>query len=126
MEGGAYVTAPDYAELLLMVLRGGVCGENRVLSEAAVTDMLTSRYPDGFRSGLGDAYPFGGYGLGWWIGDGNPNFFEDSGAFGAVPWLDLARGYGGFLVVEADNTVGRALANEIRPLIDAQIDAAGG
>ena len=64
----------------------------------------------------------GGYGMGWWVGADDPDYVEDAGAFGAVPWLDLGRGYGAYLVVEATAMQGRTLANEIRPLIEEQID----
>ena len=36
MEGGAYITTGDYAKLLLMHLRGGMCGDTQVLSQDAL------------------------------------------------------------------------------------------
>ena len=117
-----------------MQLRGGTCGDERVLSEAAVERMQTDRvgpvYGADPAATLGGGNPasveegraLGGYGLGWWVGADDPEYVEDAGAFGAVPWLDLGRGYGAYLVVEATAMQGRTLANEIRPLIEAQID----
>ena len=43
MEGGAYVTPGDYAKLLLMHLRGGRCGDEQVLSQAALDRMHADR-----------------------------------------------------------------------------------
>ncbi len=43
MEGGAYIDPPDYAELLLMHLRGGRCGDTQVLTDAAVDRMHADR-----------------------------------------------------------------------------------
>ena len=134
MEGGVYASPDDYTKLLLMQLRGGTCGDERVLSEAAVERMLTDRVGPAYGADLsamfGAANPasveegqaLGGYGMGWWVGADDPDYVEDAGAFGAVPWLDLGRGYGAYLVVEATAMQGRTLANEIRPLIEEQID----
>ena len=94
IEGGGYTTPHDYAELLLMLLRGGTCGGTQVLSPAAIDLMLTDR--------IGPAYngttPGGtGYGLGWTV-DGPIR--TDPGAFGAMAWLDLEDGYGAYFVLE--------------------------
>ena len=64
-----------------------------------------------------------GWSLDWWVGADDPDYVEDAGAFGAVPWLDLGRGYGAYLVIESTSQQGRALANKIRPAIEEQIDA---
>lgn len=134
MEGGVYSSPDDYSKLLLMQLRGGTCDDERVLSEAAVTRMQTDRVGPAYGADLtamfGAGNPaateegraLGGYGMGWWVGADDPDYLEDAGAFGAVPWLDLGRGYGAYLVVEATTQQGRELANKIRPLIEAQID----
>jgi CubicO group peptidase (beta-lactamase class C family) len=118
MEGGAYITAPDYATLLLMALRGGMCGDTRVLSEESVERMQTDRVGDYGGEVVGG---FEGYGLGWFVSE-DGSYIEDGGAFGAVPWIDLGRRYGAYLVVEDSSRVGRELAGRVRPLIDQQID----
>ena len=140
MEGGAYASARDYSTLLLMQLRGGVCGDERVLSEESVRRMQTDRVvatygadmSSTFGGGVGAAEEddeeaggrrtLGGYGLGWWIGADDAGYVEDAGAFGAVPWLDLDRGYGAYLIVEATARQGRSLAGELQPVIEEQID----
>ncbi len=120
MEGGAFITAPDYAQLLLMHLRGGRCGDNQVLSADAVDRMHTERVVATY-GGQTKSTETGGYGLGWWIDLEDPSHIEDGGAFGAVPWLDLTDGYGVYLVVEATNRVGDELADVLRPMIDEQM-----
>lgn len=139
MEGGAFVSPSDYSKLLLMHLRGGVCERGRVLSESSTERMHTDRAVDTYGADLGiggggepaersesepdSGSPYEGYGLGWWLGaDGH---IEDAGAFGAVPWLDLERGYGAYLVVEDSGATGRELAVSLRSIIESEIDAVG-
>ena len=43
LEGGAYVTTGDYGVLLLMHLRDGMCGDNRVLSAESLDRMHSDR-----------------------------------------------------------------------------------
>ena len=51
MEGGVYVAPPDYAELLLMHLRGGRCGDAQVLSQAALDRMHADRIGPAYGAG---------------------------------------------------------------------------
>ena len=44
--GGAFVTPPDYARLILMLLREGRCDDGQVLSPSAVEAMLADRIGD--------------------------------------------------------------------------------
>jgi CubicO group peptidase (beta-lactamase class C family) len=120
MEGGAYVDPLDYAELLLMHLRGGRCGDTQVLSEAAVDRMHADRIGPTYDgdTGFDDR---SGYGLGWWILDGDDAVIEDGGAFGSVPWLDLDDGYGVYLLLEDRARTGARLAEQVRPLIHGQM-----
>jgi CubicO group peptidase (beta-lactamase class C family) len=115
MEGGAYVTAPDYARLLLMLLRDGRCEDAQVLSPAAVDRMLADRTAEVYDgSGTG-----AGYGLGWFV-DRATGRHTDPGAFGSVPWLDVDADHGAFLVIEGAGAVGSALAAELfEPVADA-------
>ena len=113
MEGGAYSNAVDYAGLLLMHLRDGVCGDTQVLSTEALARMHSDR--------IGPAYdgttPLGGgYGMGWWV-DRTTGIISDAGAYGAVPWLDVDAGYGAVLIVESDGGSGGALGFELIPTI---------
>jgi len=115
MEGGAYVTPSDYARLLLMLLRDGRCDDTRVLSAAAVDDMLADRIGDVYSGSDNGA----GYGLGWFV-DRSTGRRTDPGAFGSVPWLDVDAGHGAFLVIEDSSRVGNELARELfGPVADA-------
>jgi CubicO group peptidase (beta-lactamase class C family) len=115
MEAGAYVTTGDYGKLLLMHLRGGACGDNQVLTQESLDRMHADRIRDVYG---GDAYSAGrGYGMGWWV-DRESGRISDEGAYGAVPWLDLADGYGAYLVIEADSATGNELAGLLYDIVD--------
>jgi CubicO group peptidase (beta-lactamase class C family) len=119
IEGGAHVTPPDYARLLLMLLREGRCDDARVLSPTAVEQMLADR--------IGDVYGGSdngrGYGLGWAV-DRSTGRRLDPGAYGSVAWLDVDAAHGAFLVVEATNAVGNELAARLfDPVADAITNA---
>ena len=122
IEGGGYITAPDYAKLLLMHLRGGKCGDNEVLSPEAVETMQTDRvaaYGGKPTLGSGDESPYNGYGLAWWIDD---QTVVDPGAYGAFPFLDRKREYGAMIMFEANNTIGGKIGFAVKPVLDSIID----
>jgi CubicO group peptidase (beta-lactamase class C family) len=114
IEGGAYATTGDYAKLLLMHLRGGTCGENQVVSQAALDTMHADRIAAAYDGSIGAST---GYGMGWWI-DRETGRISDGGAYGSVPWLDLADGYGAYLVIEADSNSGGELAGLLENVVD--------
>ncbi|MEO6571876.1 MAG: serine hydrolase [Ilumatobacteraceae bacterium] len=116
MEGGAYITARDYATLLQMHLRDGRCGDDQVVSPGALERLHTDRIGPTYD---GSAFSDGtGYGMGWWV-DRASGRISDPGAYGSVPWLDLEDGYGAFLVIEADSGTGAQLAGELYDVIEA-------
>jgi CubicO group peptidase (beta-lactamase class C family) len=118
MEGGAYVTTGDYAKLLLMHLRGGSCDGTQVLSQDALDRMHTDRIGEVYD---GEAFSPGfGYGMGWVI-DRESGRVVDGGAYGAVAWLDLADGFGAYLVLEADSIAGSNLAGQLYDIIDEAV-----
>jgi CubicO group peptidase (beta-lactamase class C family) len=117
MEGGVYTTADDYAALLLMHLRNGMCGDTRVLSPEALDRMHSDRILEAYE---GTTFTGGGYGMGWWV-DRNSGRISDAGAYGSVPWLDLEDGYGAYLVVEADSITGNRLAGELYDVVEAAV-----
>lgn len=122
-EGGAYVNAPDYGQLLLMHLRGGACGDTQVLSPEAIDTMhadrigLTYGGDAGVRGSTGEGT---GYGMGWWV-DRETGRISDAGAYGSVPWLDLDDGYGAYLVIEADAGTGNQLAALIEEVVHTAV-----
>ena len=125
MEGGVYTTTADYAKLLLMHLRDGMCGRNSVLAPQSVERLHADRILDVYEGTAGGGR-FGGYGLGWWVDRGSDSLITDPGAYGSVPWLDEERGYGGFIVLEADSGIGGQLFERLYPLANAAVDAAHG
>ena len=120
IEGGAYTTTGDYAELLLMHLRGGRCSDGRSLSADAIERMHADRIADVY----GGTAPGGqGYGMGWWI-DRQSGRINDNGAYGAVPWLDVDGGFGAYLVIEQDVFVGLEIADALRQPVEDAVTAA--
>ena len=117
MEGGAYIAPRDYAALLLMHLRGGRCGDTQVLSQAALDRMHADRIGPVYGA---DAGPGAGYGMGWWV-DRASGRITDPGAYGSVPWLDLADGYGAYLVIEADSPTGGQLAQQLFDVVERAV-----
>ncbi len=111
IEGGAYIAAPDYAKLLLMHLRGGVCGDTQVFSQESLDTMHADRVAAAYDQ-PGDT----GYGMGWWM-DRSTGRISDGGAWGTIPWLDLDDGYGVVLVLEDSGANGQTLRAEIEGLI---------
>jgi len=121
MEGGAYATIGDYGKLLLMHLRGGTCGDRRVLSESSVRRMREDRIAlYGASTGTG----YEGYGFGWWIDRDNPALAIDPGAYGAYAWIDEERGYAGFFALENNTAIGAELFVRVLPLIARSVESA--
>jgi CubicO group peptidase (beta-lactamase class C family) len=121
IEGGAYITAGDYAKLLLMHLRGGLCGDTRVLSEESVMRMQKDRI-----AAYGGVTPdpsYAGYGLGWWVDRVHAGSVSDPGAYGAVPWIDGGRKYGAMILLESTAQLGAQLREQVKPLVEAAFDA---
>ncbi len=125
IEGGAYTTARDYGEILLMHLRGGQCPGGAVLSEQSVARMQEDRIAMYGGSTIDPRFP--GYGLGWWISRDEPGVVSDAGAYGATPWLDVNRGYGVMIILESGASAlaasGADLWSEVKPIVDSIFDA---
>lgn len=123
IEGGSYVNVEDYGKIVHMHLRGGLCGETEVLSEEAVARMQADRILEVYEGSTGISGSMAGYGLGWWIDRTNAGVFTDPGAYGSVAWLDLPRGYGGFIAIEGEAALGVVLAGAAKAAVDPIIDA---
>ena len=95
IEGGAISNMQDYGKLLLMQLRGGQCGDNRVMSQESVEFMQVDR--SGELTGIFSGFS---YGMGWAISQRMPGVILDIGLFGSVGWLDIERGIGGYIAVD--------------------------
>ena len=116
LEAGAYVTTGDYGALLLMHLRDGMCGDNQVLSAESLDRMHSVRIMAAYGSDVWGS----GYGMGWWV-DRENGRITDGGLYGTVPWLDLADGYGAYLVVEADSPTGNTLAGLLYEVVEEAV-----
>ena len=119
--GGAITNLADYAKLLQVHLNGGFCGDQQVLTQTALDRMRVDR------GGAVSINPTP-YGMGWWISSDNPGVYDDPGAFGAISFIDVERGIGGYIAIDdyssedADAPV--ALVQQtIIPLIQAVIDS---
>ena len=112
IEGGAISNLKDYAKLLLMHLRGGVCDEGEVMSSTSVERLQIDRTSD-----LPGNFTDFSYGMGWWILQSMPGVVMDPGLYGSIGWLDTERGIGGFVAIDDYSyTLIDALQNPLRPL----------
>ncbi|MFO1078655.1 MAG: serine hydrolase [Planctomycetota bacterium] len=113
--GGAVSSLDDYARFVQMLVAGGVAGDHRVLSRAAIDTMLRDEVPERVEvRAAGFAADHVRYGLGTWLlplGDGLVRA-TDPGAFGFTPWLDRDLGIGAVFAVR-DRT-GRVLPSVLR------------
>ena len=119
--GGAITNLADYAKLLQVHLNGGYCGETQILSEAALAEMRVDR------GGVVAKDPVP-YGMGWWIDTDNPGVYDDPGAFGSVSFLDVERGFGGYVAIDDYTRVdadapARLVRRDIIPLLQSAFDA---
>lgn len=122
IEGGMYTTIENYAEILLMHLRGGTCGDHRVLSEASVSRMQEDRIADAYdgTTSLDPTMP--GYGLGWWMSRPNTTL-SDTGAYGASPWMDVERRYAAMFLMEGKAEQGATFRVQSAPIIEEILDS---
>jgi CubicO group peptidase (beta-lactamase class C family) len=115
IEGGLFTNVTDYGKILLMHLRGGQCGDARILSEGAVAQMREDRLlayggstndqmkiilTGADETSVDMALDLAGYGMGWWIDRRNAGVFADPGAYGSNAWIDMNLGYGAFVAIE--------------------------
>lgn len=118
IEAGAYATPKAFAELLLMYLSEGNCGDgHQVLSPQAIDRMVTDRVATIYD---GQAAPGLGYGLGWWI-DRESGLAYSVGAYGAVPALQLDEGFGFYLVLEANDAAWQVIFQPLSASIEAAV-----
>ena len=115
--GGLFSTAGDMATFYQMIRNGGELNGHRVVSKAAVKQMLSVQTGDlvtGFTPG-------NGWGLGWCIvrkpqgvtGMLSPGSFGHGGAFGTQSWIDPKRGMV-FVLMIARKGFGNSDASDIR------------
>lgn len=126
--GGAIGNMSDMAQLLLLHIREGMCGDTRVLSPEAVSFMQIDRM-----AGLvinGSTFGANIYGMGWWGREDLPDVIYDIGAYGSAAWIDTKRMIGGFVAVDDYTFTGgfvqswTLVVGEIIPLVGELVDEA--
>jgi len=123
--GGAWSTAEDYGNFLLMILQEGVFNGKRVLSKQSVIEMQQDRVTKDavIVSSPAEAGNWG-YGLGEWVmEDIGSNKRSDAvtspGLFGSFPWVDNKKQYAGFLMTFNIKSKGRnERYKELKRIID--------
>lgn len=93
-----------------------------MLSEEAIASMQVDR------GGVVETNPRR-YGMGWWISAENAGVFTDPGAFGAVSFIDVNRGIGGYMAIDDYSDRDRGVPpdffiGQASPAIQAAFDAA--
>lgn len=94
---GAWSTAGDYMNFLIMMLNKGVYKGKRVLSKASVELMMQPQTSGEMIKSTPDATANYNYGLGVWVQetapDGKTAVISSPGLFGTWPYVDYCRGY---------------------------------
>lgn len=124
--GGGSANLGGYDSFLGLFRNDGYCGTTQVLTSTSIDEMFADQV-----NGLpisGSPYMDGrGYGLGVFrdVVDAGGNALQVShaGLFGAHPWLELGRGYSGFLIMTSEFHLGKRTFDAILPLINSQVDA---
>ena len=99
-----------------MHLRGGTCGEARVLSHDAVLRMQEDRIGRVYNGSTEVDPTMPGYGMGWWVSRTEP-LISDGGAYGAISWIDLEHRAGVILMLEGEAAQGSAFRVNAQPII---------
>lgn len=105
--GGAYSTASDYLNFLIMILNGGVFEGKRVLSEASIAHMQANRIAGDVRVAYTPSEATGfGYGFGEWTME-DLGVVTSPGLFGSCPWVDKRNNCCAVLITFYLNNQGR-------------------
>lgn len=95
--GGAWSTAGDYMNFLVMMLNKGVYKGKRILSKASVEAMMQPQTTQEMIKSTPGAAAGYNYGLGVWVQevapDGKTAVISSPGLFGTWPYVDYCRGY---------------------------------
>jgi CubicO group peptidase (beta-lactamase class C family) len=124
--GGAYSTAADYMNFLVMILNRGEYKGKRIISQEAIKEMQVSR-----TAGLKIIYTPAEargyeYGYGEWIlekdNSGSSIVVSSPGLFGTFPYVDISRNYAAIIFVRNLQFRNRQIIyNEIRKAINETI-----
>ena len=127
---GAYSTARDYSNFLLMILNYGVFNNERVLSAQVINEMLTNQIGDlpigytpyRFKSVKSTNY----YGLGVWIdrivlSDSIASEVSSQGAKGFTPWINKCKNLVGVYSFYGDLSKIQPVVETTKRIIDESI-----
>lgn len=111
--GGAWSTPEDYMNLLVMLLNEGMHKDKRILSKAAIHEMMKNRIrKDCLIAYRPEELGLWEYGFGAWVMDGvaadkRSMQLASPGLFGSFPWIDAGNHYCAFLLTMNMRTKGR-------------------
>ncbi len=100
--GGAWSTADDYMNFLIMILHKGMFNGKRILSEQSITEMQKNRTANADIQSTPAQKRATNYGYGEWVDEeenGVTKAVSSPGLFGSVPIVDNKRNYCAFLMV---------------------------
>lgn len=100
--GGAWSTADDYMNFLIMILHKGLFNGKRILSEKSIEEMQKNRTANAEIQNSPVQKRETSYGYGEWVDEeenGNSIVVSSPGLFGSVPIVDNKRNYCAFLMV---------------------------
>ena len=122
IEAGMYTTMDDYGKLLMMHLKGGLCGETRIHPEETIERMHADRILEVYGGDTG--FPgLEGYGMGWWVDRSEGSVVSDPGAYGSWPYIDETRGLAVLTLMEANLwPEGWSLYLSLRPVLESYLD----
>jgi serine-type D-Ala-D-Ala carboxypeptidase/endopeptidase len=132
--GGVVSTATDYLQLLEMLSQKGMYKGKRILSEQAVSVLLsdqTSRASIGYSPFTQYKKPLNSsvdprYGIGnWVIQIDKVDINTSPGAFGFTPWIDHRKGYYGVIAVRNEFPKVMPVFWEALRIIDGVLDTKG-
>ncbi len=123
---GAVSTANDYMNFLSMLLNKGMFNGKQILSEKAITEMLTVRTTPAmmkYTPKVAEGYQ---YGFGEWILQADENgmatVMASPGLSGTWPMIDICRGYACIFFTKGElNEEKKEIYTSIKSMIDGQI-----
>lgn len=123
---GALSTANDYTNFLSMILNKGMFMGKRILSEEAITQMLTIRTTPSMMKYIPKGMETYSFGLGQWILEadekGTGTLVAAPGFEGSWPMIDFCRGYALVIFTKGDlNEEKKKIYMDIKASIDALI-----
>jgi CubicO group peptidase (beta-lactamase class C family) len=123
--GGAYSTAEDYMNFLIMILNKGMFNGKRILSEKSITEMQKNRTTNAEILYTPAQKRATAYGYGEWVDEeenGISKAVSSPGLFGSIPVVDNKRNYCYFLMVLNVKYQGRQERYvELKKIMDAAL-----